>query len=681
MAAAHAQSLSCRVNVELWGLKHSDAVPFKGSCISPIFLWLKLHRVDMRCWSHASVSVSLDLERPRFKVPSLLNSTPGRRLIIRQSTILQEADTMADLPLDYGSAQADASVAPVAMQDDAMEDATGATSSHQGSRFYALPIDQAVEAGAQRGPAPLSSAADSLDDLALMGQEERFVAQDPPAVESGSDIRLDTLLIEGLPITQLSTSRLFAYLTHFGAQPLGLEWIDDQRCKIVFADERSARLGLEYLCPPPAAYLDITDEQPMPLPNIETLLEYEPDSWHSEFITSLVLPRRAHRFPAKMYNHVERQAALVELEERKRTQEAVSSLPDDVPEIYREMEQEDRKAKLESREVRDLNKLRSSLWLRHAVNDVDRKESRASTKSQWYKRHGFEAGREIVPKLLQVGEVRESVELFPNYKPSESDSQARGGRDTRSMMDQLDSELDQHLASRDNDEEPQRREGEMMADAVQARGGGGGAGGGGSNRRRGGRHEESDLFDRVASSRNGGGEGGRRGRGRGREDESRSGSDGRWGHDAYDSLAADDDSRRSRRHHNHNRRSRADALDQELDEYLHQSHRREFSPGRQPHRHETSSSDRAARHHNGGGGGGVKMKGRGRMKAPGYDHHYGGGGGGGGDRWNEHESGSRGADGGGSLAKRMGGGSGRGDLRDRLDAGGGARKNLADRFS
>ena len=334
---------------------------------------------------------------------------------------------MADIALDYGSAEpTEPTLVPI--QDDAMED----SSQPQGSRFYPLPTDQAVEAGAQRGPAPLSSTEVDLDDAALVGIEPPSETPDPPAVEGGSDIRLDTLLIQGLPITQLSTSRLFAYLTHFGAQPLGLEWIDDQRCKIVFADERSARLGFEYLVSFASPSELSAEEDVMPLPNIDTLLEYEPDSWHSEFITSLVTPRKAHRIPAKLYTHVERQAAQME------TQATVeSSLPDDVPEIYREMEAEER-TKSQPREVRDLAKLRSALWIRHAVTDVDRKESRASTKSQWYKQHGFEAGREIVPKLLQVGEVRERKELFPDYK----------AQDERRRLDELDSELDSYLASR-----------------------------------------------------------------------------------------------------------------------------------------------------------------------------------------------------------------------------------------
>lgn len=554
---------------------------------------------------------------------------------------------MADVALDYGSADVD-STAPVAMQDDAMVDEASAPAPAQGSRFYALPTDQAVEAGAQRGPAPLTGAEQSLDDAALMGVEEPSETPDPPAVETGSDVRLDTLLIQGLPITQLSTSRLFAYLTHFGAQPLGLEWIDDQRCKVVFADERSARLGLEYLCPAPSSpdEMQPAEHEPTPLPNIDALIEYDPESWHSEYIISLVLPRKAHRIPAKLYNHVERQAALTEQQERQRAAEAVSSLPDDVPEIYREMEEADRKAKLETREVRDLKKLRSALWLRHAVTDVDRKESRASTRSQWYKRHGYEAGREIVPKLLQVGELRESVELFPDYVPSAEAHDrpqrrnARGRDDgTSSMMDQLDSELDRHVAARDElGQEPERGPGEMMADAVQARR---------SHHRR----DHADLMDRL-SSRDGRGAGGRR-----RNNESSSAADGaRWGHDAYDQLAASADDPSPSHPHRRGRRSRPDrsntldAMDEELDELRrsrHHQHQRELSPGRRP-RHTPDA-------------GRLKVKGRGRMKAPGLSSFD--------DRWNNPESTTH------SLADRLTQAPAS-ELRARLGS-----QSLADRFS
>lgn len=524
---------------------------------------------------------------------------------------------MADLALDYGPADTGVPTA-VPMQDEAMKE--DVPHSEPGSRFYALPTDQAVEAGAQRGPEPLSGAESNLDDAALVGVEPPTETPDPPAVEGGSDILLDTLLIEGLPITQLSTSRLFAYITHFGAQPLGLEWIDDQRCKVVFADERSARLGLEYLVPPSNAdEMQSTEIDNAPLPNMDTLLEYDPDSWHSEYITSLVTPRKAHRIPAKLYNHIERQAALVEMEQRKRTQEAVSCLPDDVPEIYREMEEADCKAG-ETREVRDLNKLRSSLWLRHAVSGVDRKEARASTRSQWYKRHGHEAGREIVPKLLQVGEVKESIELFPDWKPSKASQQSRDDR--KSRMQQLDSELEGYLASRnaDADAEPERRPGEMMADVIDD-----------STRR------EGDLMDRFTSSR-------RSGRGH-RHDRTVEADIDRWTHDAYESLDHDrSDHRRASRRARPTRNNLA-SMDDELEQLgrsRRDQHQRELSPSRRPS-HSRYDTDQSA--------GRVKVKGRGRMKAPGFD-----------DRWNSSQDTSRS---GSNLLDRIGHAA-KGPLADRF---------------
>ncbi|PWZ03687.1 hypothetical protein BCV70DRAFT_184824 [Testicularia cyperi] len=506
---------------------------------------------------------------------------------------------MADTALDYGSADP---VANAAMQqDETMADAGG-------SRFYALPTDQAIEAGAQRGPSPLTEQDQKgLDDTDLMGTAEPSEIPDPPPVEGGSDIRLDTLLIEGQPITQLSTSRLFAYVTHYGAQPLGLEWIDDQRCKIVFADERSARLGLEYLCPAP---VDGSSEDVQPLPNLDLLVEYEPDSWHTEYITSLTNPRKAHRVPAKLYNAVERQAATTEREQALQAEQTISSLPDDVPEIYREMEEEERRTKRESREVRGLKKLRGALWIRHAVQDVDRKESRASTRSQWYKQHGYEAGREIVPKLLQVGEVKGGVELFPDYKPSDAtsgDGRGRGPKDRQAAMAQLDSELDGHVAGREAVDEPERRPGEMMADAVGTR-------------------QNGDLFDRLKSRRGG-----------------RGSAEGRWGHDAYNQSDAERQQRSARDGRRAaDRRSRGRTTLEEMDEELDQmqssrQYERELSPGRQPYRDT----------------GRVKMKGRGRMKAPGAA-----------SGWN---------DGGANCTSRL---DRKGELFDRM-----AHQRLADRFS
>ncbi|KAG6915384.1 hypothetical protein DXG01_011756 [Tephrocybe rancida] len=59
--------------------------------------------------------------------------------------------------------------------------------------------------------------------------------------------RGNALLLLGPPIAHLPTARLFAYAKHFDAQPMGLEWVDDNTCVLVFPSKNSARLAHRYL--------------------------------------------------------------------------------------------------------------------------------------------------------------------------------------------------------------------------------------------------------------------------------------------------------------------------------------------------------------------------------------------------------------------------------------------------
>ncbi|KAI0269316.1 hypothetical protein BC834DRAFT_865803 [Gloeopeniophorella convolvens] len=54
-------------------------------------------------------------------------------------------------------------------------------------------------------------------------------------------IRPNALLLQGPPIAHLSTSLISAYATHFDAHPLGLEWIDDTTCVLLFPSRSTAR--------------------------------------------------------------------------------------------------------------------------------------------------------------------------------------------------------------------------------------------------------------------------------------------------------------------------------------------------------------------------------------------------------------------------------------------------------
>ncbi|KAL0949832.1 hypothetical protein HGRIS_009867 [Hohenbuehelia grisea] len=60
-------------------------------------------------------------------------------------------------------------------------------------------------------------------------------------MDEDSSRRANALLFRGSPISHLPTSRLFAYATHFDAQPMGLEWIDDSTCIFVFTSAAAAR--------------------------------------------------------------------------------------------------------------------------------------------------------------------------------------------------------------------------------------------------------------------------------------------------------------------------------------------------------------------------------------------------------------------------------------------------------
>lgn len=51
----------------------------------------------------------------------------------------------------------------------------------------------------------------------------------------------------GPPIAHLPTARIFAYSTHFDAHPMGLEWIDDNTCVLVFESIKMAREGFSCL--------------------------------------------------------------------------------------------------------------------------------------------------------------------------------------------------------------------------------------------------------------------------------------------------------------------------------------------------------------------------------------------------------------------------------------------------
>lgn len=62
-----------------------------------------------------------------------------------------------------------------------------------------------------------------------------------------SGFRLNALLLNGTPIAHLPTARIFAYTTHFDIKPIGLEWIDDINCVLVFSTHKQAETAAQLL--------------------------------------------------------------------------------------------------------------------------------------------------------------------------------------------------------------------------------------------------------------------------------------------------------------------------------------------------------------------------------------------------------------------------------------------------
>ena len=275
----------------------------------------------------------------------------------------------------------------------------------------------------------------------------------PGTIGKGLDIRFNALHITGQPITQCSTSRLFAYITHYGAQPLGLEWINDHSCNVVFSDAAAARLAIEYLCPA----VSMSTSPLIPLPSIEdvenassikkihdtgeNVQSAQEHEWSEEFMQSILFPRKAQRIPGKLYNAPEKDAAkaLQEYNAKISSQNGsnLESTEGTIPEIYREMEEEDRQRFLQQSEQKSLQNLRGNLWIRWTVESLDVKGNRSAQQSKWYRDHGRDAGKEVVSKVLQVGGADERKELLPG----QGRRRGRGGRGT-AMMDELDREMD-----------------------------------------------------------------------------------------------------------------------------------------------------------------------------------------------------------------------------------------------
>lgn len=214
-----------------------------------------------------------------------------------------------------------------------------------------------------------------------------------PEVDYGDSLRPMALHLEGEPISQLSTSRLMAYVGHTGVRAKGIEWINDNRCVVVFDSYADAIDGLQRL---------LFNEEDFNIPDEAHIHE------HQEF---LLRPRLVMAFPRSLYTSVEEQAvsSLPELQKKvTEKMEEMDQAADPVPEIYRDMELEEFECSLMSPDHLRVKKLRQPFWIRFALHNYDTKAERSAQKSNWYRQHGRSAGKEVVSRLLKVGNVASS---------------------------------------------------------------------------------------------------------------------------------------------------------------------------------------------------------------------------------------------------------------------------------
>ncbi|KDN50876.1 hypothetical protein K437DRAFT_255051 [Tilletiaria anomala UBC 951] len=416
-------------------------------------------------------------------------------------------------------------------------------------KIYVLPVGQEIEASSSRDvrPRPYVDEDEMMllppnpeEDLTPVPQQPNESVLDDVQL---SQIRLSVLNLSGQPVTQLSTSRIFAYLTHCGAAPLGVEWIDDQSCNVVFKDFRGSRTALEYLILPKPWRVKVEDNgeienkesfqfggsavsgngeaaspqaageameaddvdqfkvsggrDPESLPDLEDMAKVaEQETTFDEASDvdlgiALLTCRKARPVPLRLFTPVERDSATklfeireeqarVEAEKSRVTQEGAAEEDgeDQRPEIYREMEREDRMQRYQDSAIYNVRRLVSSLYVRFSIKDHDIKGKKSYKQSEWYRAHGRDAGRHVVGKLLEVGEYKDSRELLTadeggqdrsgsRYRAqmdrlpqplsaSASELQGRMGRryDRRAAMDALNDEMDDYARSRTREPEP-----------------------------------------------------------------------------------------------------------------------------------------------------------------------------------------------------------------------------------
>ncbi|RXW24231.1 hypothetical protein EST38_g1606 [Candolleomyces aberdarensis] len=212
------------------------------------------------------------------------------------------------------------------------------------------------------------------------------------------ELRPNALLFTGPPITHLPTQRIFAYATHFEAHPLGLEWVSDTTCVLVFSNRSSARKAY-------GALQRSLDESPSVEDGSVTAKPIPVPLWPAEKQLSRTLERALGTKPA---------ADQKENDERQTREEGLSA----------------------------------PLRMRWARKD-DVKKKGARKESEFYKKHGSLAGKEVV-----------NGRDIPNVAGGTGRKRQREDEpeDEEAQRQRLDRELDAFLEDRSDAEQQEPTE-------------------------------------------------------------------------------------------------------------------------------------------------------------------------------------------------------------------------------
>ncbi|THH20267.1 hypothetical protein EW146_g1057 [Bondarzewia mesenterica] len=229
------------------------------------------------------------------------------------------------------------------------------------------------------------------------GEEEVQVDIEPEDSDMDEDMshRGNAILLRGSPISHLPTSRIFAYAAHFEATPMGLEWVDDNTCVLVFETKSGAQ-----------AALGLLRKTPDEVPDIEGFLT-------------------AKSIPMTFWPPEERISASLGKGEG----------------------------------LKGIIRMR---WARHD----DAKKKGARLESQFYKKHGIDAGKEVSKPSNPLSWIEDAEPTRETLEPSK-----RRRLDDAFVRAQLDDDLDAFLRE-DSGEElvPPSPPSKMRSDYIGADG-------------------------------------------------------------------------------------------------------------------------------------------------------------------------------------------------------------------